>query len=245
MKYVYCLARDVAAGPDAFPSGLNDAEVYHISFEEISALVSDVDSIGTRHAAPPASEQNALAHQAVVDAALRLSRSVIPCRFGTLFPDDENILTLLRKHYTRLDDYLVKLEGKIEVSVKTIFKRRGDLKSIPTAAHPETWEQGDAGVSYLLKKKEKYDAIKELEKEADQLSQELNQAMSPFWSDVNTQKRSTDEKLMLSVCYLVDQQKLLSFKSAYQRFRRENPGLKLLYTGPWAPYTFADIDLSE
>jgi len=252
MKYVYCLARDVAVGPDAFPSGLNDAEVYHISFEEISTLVSDVDSIGTRHAAPLANERNVLAHQEVVDAALQIYKSVIPCRFGTLFPNDENILALLGKHYTHLDDYLVKLEGKIEVSVQTIFKRRTDLESIPTAAHPGTRErdrgiaeQGETGASYLLRKKEKLDAVKELAEEADRFSRELDQAMSPFWSDVKTQKRSTDDSLVLSVCYLVDRQKLSSFKDAYQRFRRENPGLKLLYTGPWAPYTFADIDLSK
>ena len=242
MKYVYCLARDVAAGADTFPPGLNGAEVYHISFERISALISDVDSAGTRHTAPLVSEQNALVHQAVVDAALKLSASVIPCRFGTLFPDHENILTLLRKHYTRLDDHLMKLAGKIEVSVQTILKRRADLESVSEAAHSGTREQEDAGVSYLLGKKEKYDAIKELEEEADRFSQELNQAMSPFWSDVKVQKRSTDDRLVLGVCYLVDQQELSSFKSAYQRFKRENPGLKLLYTGPWAPYTFADIE---
>lgn len=243
MKYVYCLARDVVAGPNAFPPGLNGADVYHISFERISALISDVDSVGTRHAAPLVSEQNALVHQEVVDAALRLSKSVIPCRFGTLFPDDEKILTLLKERYTRLHDRLMKLAGKIEVSVQTIFKRQSDSKSLPEVAHSGTPEQKDAGVSYLLGKKEKHDAVKELEEEADRFSQELNQAMSPFWSDVKVQKRSTDDRLLLGVCYLVDEQELPSFKSAYQRFNRENPGLKLLYTGPWAPYTFADVEL--
>jgi len=243
MKYVYCLARDVEAESDTFPLGLNGAEVYHISFERISALISDVDSVGTRHAAPLVSEQNALIHQAIVDAALKFSTSVLPCRFGTLFPDDEKILTLLKEHYTRLDDYLTRLEGKVEVSVQTILKRRTDSKSVPEAAHSGTQEQGDTGLNYLLGKKEKYDAIEELEEEADRFSQELNQAMSPFWADVKVQKHSTDDRLVLGVCYLVDQQELSSFKSAYQRFKRENPGLKLLYTGPWAPYTFADIEL--
>jgi len=178
-----------------------------------------------------------------VDAALKFSTSVLPCRFGTLFPDDEKILTLLKERYTRLDDHLIKLEGKIEISVQTILKRQADSKSVSESAHSGTREQEDAGVSYLLGKKEKYDAIKELEEEADRFSQKMNQAMSPFWSDVKVQKRSTDDRLVLGVCYLVDQQELSSFKSAYQRFKRENTGLKLLYTGPWAPYTFADIEL--
>jgi len=48
---------------------------------------------------------------------------------------------------------------------------------------------------------------------------------------------------LLSLYYMVDKSKLLSFKLAYRKFKRENPGLRLLYTGPWAPYNFADIDL--
>jgi len=244
MKYVYCLARNVPSVPDTFPPGLGGAEIHCISFRGISALISDVD---TKRLA--GNEQNALAHQEVVDAALRFHKSVIPCRFGTLLSDDENILMLLKEHYARLDAHLARLEGKIEVSVQTIFNRKGSRGSVPVPAPPETSESEESeklltpGISYLLKKKEQSDAIKKLEEKAERLSQELNQAMSPFWSEVKVQKATQDKKLLLSLCYLVDQQNLSSFKLAYHKFKRENPGLRLLYTGPWAPYTFADIDL--
>ena len=268
MKYVYCLARHEPSPPDAFPPGLGGAKVHHISFSGISALISHVDSVEVRHAVPvPDTVQNVLAHQEVVDAALRLYRSVIPCRFGTLFPDNKNILMFLKEHYTRLDAHLTKLEGKIEVSVQVILNRRGSVP-VPalTAAPLATREQGDAetrgqspqrpsaaspclkrraGISYLLKKKEKLHASKELDEQAERLSLDLNRAMSPLWSDVKIQKRSTERKLLLSICYLVDQQKLPAFKLAYQKFKRENPTLRLLYTGPWPPYTFADIDLRK
>lgn len=242
IKYIYCLVRDVVAEPDAFPPGLDGAKVYHISSRAISALISDIHShqlVGNL--------QNALVHQEVVDAALRHSKSVIPCRFGTWFPDDKKILMVLKKHYARLDAQLTKLEGKMEVSVQTIFNQQGagaDPTTTPQKPKEKESEKPlTIGTSYLLKKKEQFDAIKELEEEADRFSEELSQAMSPFWSDVKAQKRSTDEKLLLSVCYLVEQQKLSSFKHAYQNFKKRKPNLKLLYTGPWAPYTFADIDL--
>jgi hypothetical protein len=244
VKYVYCLARNTPSVPHAFPPGLDGAQVHHISFREIAALISDVDAkrlIGNEH--------NALAHQEVVDAMLRLSESVIPCRFGTLFSDDKNILMLLKQHYELLDAQLTRLEGRIEVSVQTIFYQKGNRTSASEPAPHETSESEEseqrltAGASYLIKKKGQFHAIKKLQDEADRFTQELNQAMSPFWSEVKVQKAAQAEKLLLSVCYLVDQQKLPAFKRAYQKFKRENPGLRLLYTGPWAPYTFADIDL--
>ena len=52
---------------------------------------------------------------------------------------------------------------------------------------------------------------------------------------MEVEKRSTDNGLLLSVCYLADQRELSSFKHAYQDFKNRTPNLRMLYTGPWAP----------
>lgn len=234
MKYVYCLTRDDPSTPKVFPSGLGGAGIYSVSSGGISALISDLGSWQLT-----GSEENAVIHQAVVNAALRLSRSIIPCRFGTLFPDDKKILTFLREHYARLDAQLTKLEGKAEVGIQSILNWKTTIK----AEIPDKLMM--AGVDYLLRKKEQFDAIEELEADADELARKLNQATFPFWSDVKARKRVTGERLLLSLCYLVDGHKLASFRQAYQRFKGENPDLKLLYTGPWPPYSFTDIDLRK
>jgi len=242
MKYVYCLTRGWGAGHeppilDPSPLGLSGARVHHVSFGGISALISDVhpDQIADN-------VQNAQVHQQVVDAALRFSRSIVPCRFGSWFSDDSSILILMEEHYERLDALLTKVEGKMEVGIQALFHRAAALET------PKVEESGESlpeGASYLFRKKEQSDAIKELSEEADQSSRRLSQAMSAFWSDVKMQKRLTKKGLLLSLCYLVEQQKLSHFKDAYQRFKRQNPDLKLLYTGPWPPYSFADIDLRK
>ncbi|MFQ5842995.1 MAG: GvpL/GvpF family gas vesicle protein, partial [Thermodesulfobacteriota bacterium] len=248
MKYVYCLVRNAPPVPDVFPLGLGGAEVHDVSFGGISALISDIDielCVRNKSGQLAGNVQNALVHQEVVDAALRLSKSVIPCRFGTWFSDDRKVLMLLKEHYARLDALLTKLEGRIEVSVQTIFNRKDTATPPGTRGQgdagtrrqgdTETRRQGDKGISYLLRKKEQFDAVKELKEEADRFSRELNQAMSPFWSDVKVQKITQEETLLLSLYYLVDEQELPSFRLAYQKFKGENPSLKLLYTGPWAP----------
>jgi hypothetical protein len=234
VKYVYCLARSGKSKREeshALPPGIDGMKVQSIPYRDISVLISDME---TNHAVD--SVQNATAHQEVVDAALRLTKSVIPCRFGTLFADNDSILRFIEENYAPLDAKLTELDGKIEVSVQAIFHPEENVKPISP-------EQEDTGKSYLLRKKERLDAVRELEEEADRLSQDINQALSPLWSDVKAHKRSAGKSLLLNICYLLDQQNLPALKLAYQEFKSKNPELKLLYTGPWAPYNFAEINL--
>lgn len=235
LKYIYCLVRNTEIGPEAFPRGLDGAEIHHASFSGVGALISSLD-----HAHLVSSVQSILDHQAVVVASLKLFRSIIPCRFGTLFSDEESILTFLKEHYLCIDAQLTRLEGKIEVSVHAIFN--GKMDDEETGSFPLS------GIDYLLRKKEKFDAIRVLEEEADRFNRDLNKALSPLWSEVKVQRvpgvsSPGEKKLLNSICYLVEQQKLLDFKNVYQRFKSDKPSLRLLYTGPWPPYSFADIDL--
>lgn len=234
MKYVYCLATYGPCTERSLPPGLGGAAVRQIAFKGISVLISDLDSdrLG-------ANILNVLTHQEVVNAALSISRSVIPCRFGTLFPEDDSVLWLLKEHYEVVIDQLAKLEGKMEVSIQAIFNRKIAPSGVEERKKPMT-----AGAIYLLRRKEQFDVIKALKEEAERFSQKLNQVVSPFWSDVKVQKQLVEKKLLLNVCYLVDQQDIPSFKLAYERFKGENSSRKLLYTGPWPPYSFADVDLS-
>lgn len=234
MKYVYCLATYGPCTERSLPPGLGGAAVRQIAFKGVSVLISDLDSDRSG-----VNIVNVLTHQEVVNAALSISRSAIPCRFGTLFPEDKSILLLLEEHYELIKDQLVKLEGKMEVSIQAIFDRKTISPGVEERKKHKT-----AGVIYLLKKKEQSDVIKTLKGEADRFSQKLDQAVSPFWSDVKVQKQLVEKKLLLNVCYLVDQRDISSFKLAYERFKGENSSLKLLYTGPWPPYSFADVDLS-
>jgi hypothetical protein len=250
MKYVYCLATYSLCIERSLPPGLNGTAVRQLSFKGIGVLISDLDSdrLGVNIS-------NVLAHQEVVKAALCISRSVIPCRFGTLFPEDDSVLRLLKEHYELVIDQLAKLEGKMEVSIQAIFNRE-----IASAGVEERRKYNKAGAIYLLGRKEQFDVIKALKEEAERFSQKLHQAVSPFWSDVKVQKqlvgdnppnpfaqafsKLVEKKLLLNVCYLVDQRDIPSFKLAYEGFKGENSSRKLLYTGPWPPYSFANVDFS-
>ena len=221
MKYIYCLVSNLQPF-HTLPLGLGGMRVYEVSFRYISALVSDLNSYRLK-----GNMEEALAHQRVVARALLLSQSVVPCRFGMLFETEEKVLSLLKGHYPTLRRHLTKLMGKVEVGIKAIFHAR----AVPGEGLMD-------GERYLLMKRG-------LMEEADQLLRELNKATSPFWMEVKAERRYKDKGIFLNLCYLVERGKLPSFEDSYRRFLRRRPDLTLVYTGPWPPYSFADIDLRK
>lgn len=235
MKYVYCLAKDVES-TSALPSGLGGMKVYQVSFKGIDALVSDMDSTSLL-----SEVQNALVHQKVVQGVLEQCTSLIPCRFGTLLADEEKILSLLKEHHGLLKDELQRLENKLEVSIRAVF----DQINVEKQRSKRAKEPKGKGIKYLLEKKRRFDMVSELSKKADNFNRKLNSATKSFWTEVKEQKRSLDNGLLLSIYYLIDKNNLSSFKCSYQQFKEEHPELNLLYTGPWPPYSFTDINLSD
>lgn len=232
MKYVYCLT-DTMASIDTLPPGLGGVVVCRVSFKGISALISEVDP---DHLIGDA--RNALAHQRVIQGAISRSTSVIPCRFGTLFTDEHQILALLEAHYARVEAGLARLRDRVEIGVRVIV----DGIEAPVVRTLEM-ERLPEGARYLLGKRQRYDVTRALSARAECLARALNAATAPLWADVNVGTRARESGLLLSLSYLLDRKHLSAFMHAYQQFQDGQPGLKLLRSGPWPPYSFADIDL--
>lgn len=230
MQYVYCFVKE-AERASSFPRGLGGKKVRVVSFAGLGAVVSEgsPEGVGEKVA-------NVLVHQQVVGRALDFSRSVLPCRFGVWVADEVGVLTLLRKNASRLATHLARLENKVEVEIKALLAGQQDSKLPPVKL--------TAGEKYLCAKREQYHGRAGFSEQARQLSQELNQATAPFWTTVKTEKKPTRQGVQLSLLYLIEREKLDCFQRAYERFRHKASRHKLLYTGPWPPYSFADVTLS-
>lgn len=240
MKYVYCLTRNIES-TDEFPSGLGDMKVYQVKFQNTSVLVSNMDCTELQLDVRILDDiQNVLVHQKVVQKAWELSISIIPCRFGTILASEEKIISLLEKHYEILENELKRLEDKLEVSVRAIFSE-SDIKE---AKREEVENQKSNGIKYLLEKKEKFDVVRELDAKAKKFKRRLNEATESLWTEIKTQKRSLDNGLLFSIYYLMDRDSLSPFRLSYQHFKEKHPELNLLYTGPWPPYSFTEVNLS-
>ncbi len=205
-----------------------------ISYRSISALASDM---AAAHLVGNAS--NALVHQAVVQAAVQLSPAVMPCRFGMLLADEAQTLALVHQHYAACEAELARLRDKLEVGVQAIF-RGSNVEAEPALETVGLTE----GTKYLLTKRRQSAASRTLCDTAEGFAQACNAATTLLWTEVKVQQRRLDQGLLLSLCYLVPRDQVAAFRHTYEQLRRNPPQLKLLYTGPWPPYSFTAIDLS-
>lgn len=233
MKYIYCLTGPAVLSP-VLPRGLGGREVYALAYRSIGALVSDMAT-----ASLVVDTANALAHQAVVQAAMQLFPAVIPCRFGMLLADDAQLLALVHQHYAACKAELARLAGKLEVGVQAIF-RGSNVEAAPALESPRLTE----GTRYLLAKKRHSDASRTLRATAEGFAQACNAATAPLWTEVKVQQRRLERGLLLSLCYLVPRGQVTAFRHTYEQFRQHAPQRTLLYTGPWPPYSFTTIDFS-
>lgn len=233
MKYVYCLASPIVLHAE-LPRGLGGREVYAISYRSIGALVSDMAA-----ASLVVDASNALLHQAVVQAAMRLFPAVIPCRFGMLLADEAQLLALVHQHYAACEAELARLAGQLEVGVQAIFCG-SNVEAVPALESPGLTE----GTRYLLAKKRHSDASRTLRATAEDFAQACHAATAPWWTEVKVQQRRLERGLLLSLCYLVPRSQVAAFRHTYEQFRQRAPQRTLLYTGPWPPYSFTTIDFS-
>ena len=202
-----------------------------VSFASIGAVVSE----GTPGRVSK-EIAHILTHQEVVDRALDLSRSVIPCRFGVWVADEAGIMALLSRNASRLEIHFARLEGKVEVEIKAILNAQQSESTRPP-------RKLTIGERYLLAKKEKYPGVKSLSEQGKKLCQTLNKSTARFWTAAKAEETSSRQKLILRLFYLVEKEKVGFFKSAYERTCQKVPQCKFLYTGPWPPYNFADVTL--
>lgn len=89
-------------------------------------------------------------------------------------------------------------------------------------------------------------AERSLDQEIERLSPELGRirALAPRASDRKEQIQRAQGGLRLTGCYLVPRASVDAFWDAVDELRRAAPGAPVLGTGPWAPYSFCDVQLS-
>ncbi len=136
-KYIYGIIRH--AGPlDYGPIGMGKRAdvVYAINYKDISAIVSNSPIIQYE-----ARRVNMTTHEKVLEEVMK-QFSVLPVRFSTIseHDDEAGILRILEKEYKKLDEMLIKMDGKKELGLKVlaheaamyegILEKYGNIRSL-------------------------------------------------------------------------------------------------------------------
>jgi hypothetical protein len=232
--YLYCVLGP--AKTDAFPSGLRGIagapvrSVIAPTRSGIEAWVATIEDSILRSTGRELAEQ-ALLHNAVVDAALATGRTPLPARFGSRFRDDAACASHLEEHRAKLEAALTRVSGAVEMAVLLV----------PTAESGETLvdrpQRGepDAGRRYLEAIRERTQSVERLQEAADRLARRLGSTVARM---VRGEARRSDSSSIVSVAHLVDRADLDRYRRAVAGLTTDND-FKIVVAGPRAPYSFA------
>lgn len=239
-SYVYGVL--AAGGESPEGTGVEDAPLRLVEAGGLAAIVSDV---------PPGeltpTRGSLTTHMDVLRRAGE-GVSVLPMRFGVVFPSDDAVRAeLLDAYRPRLQELLAALDGKVELELRATYHEDALMRSV-VESHPdiraarEELEGRDPDATY-------YDRIRLGERVMQAVGERREEhraallgALSPLAVDVRTGE-SAHELDALSASFLVEADRVDEFDEAVQDLdRRHGELLRLRYFGPLPPHSFVDLE---
>jgi hypothetical protein len=225
--YAYCLAEDLDT-LDHSPPGIVGSPVKLIKIENLAVLVSNIDLD-----AVPVTKENALAHAAVVRSILDQT-TPLPFRFGTLVTAPQ-LSNYVSARQPALEKKLAHVRGCVEMSIKIIW-------DAPSSKRTTNAEPLGAGTTFLAEKQREIFGGEQRAKQAAEISDWLRGEVSGLTRDEQVTVRPS-EKLLLSAAHLVERVNIERYRAQLGEARKNRPELHFLVSGPWPPYSFANIEL--
>ena len=230
--YLYCLIDDdvsvekvIFNGPR---EGISGATVTVFCVGDFWLLVSDFDGTSV-----PVTRENVLKHAEVVSGLLP-ETTPLPFRFGTL-TTEERLESFLTARSQALRDKQDLVRGCVEMSVKIIWDREW-------AADSGIKESDKPGTAFLVEKRRELHGSEARSEEAKKIARWLEEHLGDVVKDKALQTNFTG-KLLLAVGHLVPRELGDKYRERLKTARLERPELHFLASGPWPPYSFANIDL--
>jgi gas vesicle protein GvpL/GvpF len=224
--YAYCLVEELDAF-DATTRGISGATVRSIQIDELAALVSDfnADTIAV-------TRENALDHAAVVRSVLDRT-TPLPFRFGTLVAEQQ-LRSYISARKPALQTRFAHVRGCVEMSVKIIRE--------VSSGKPPARNEITSGTSFLEEKRLELLGSVLRATEATEISRWLHEKVDGLICDEQVTVRPS-EKLVIAAAHLVARDKIPQYKENVAEASKSRPELHFLLSGPWPPYSFANIGL--
>ncbi|MFB9238813.1 GvpL/GvpF family gas vesicle protein [Plantactinospora siamensis] len=258
--WVHAVTRDIEPARLAGMTGVGGGPVRPVRAGGLAAVVSTVDL--AEYGAEPLRrnledmswlESVARAHHGVIDAVARLG-PVVPARLATVYLDDERVAGTLVEHRRAVADALDRVSGRVEWGVKAY--------AAPAAANPAGSPgagargaaragAGGAGRAYLLRRRAQLTATEDAERTAAEDADRLHGTLRRVAAEVRRHPpqdgrlSGRSEWMVLNGAYLVDAEHADEFAESVRGLAPDHPGIRVELTGPWPPYSFTELNLSE
>jgi gas vesicle protein GvpL/GvpF len=241
--YLYGVVADGAEAPAAAPVDPRH-EVVALAEGAVAGIASRVSLDEFDEAALPERladaawlEEKIRAHEQVLEEALARG-AVVPCRFCTVYRDEQELRRFLAGHAEALAAALAQFEGRVELGVKAFAARAG---------HGGQAAQAQSGRAYLEVRRREQQAREELARSRADVAARLHERLLAAADNgvlLDLQSRDVsgrDAEMVFNGAYLVSDGG--RFREALGHAARESDGLELELTGPWPPYNFVPEEL--
>ncbi len=233
--------------------GIEDAPVYTIASNGLSALVHVCSSQPYQSADPEIARSWLLAHQRLVEAAVEQLGDVIPAGFDTivsgegLLDPDEAVRTWLDAEHDALISKLDRISGKQEYGVQIFWEPKQIAARISKENESirclnEEIRSKPEGAAYLYRQKLATMLKAEIEKEADRHFQSFYQIIQPAVDVLQIEKiRNTSEaeahQMIMNLSCLLSPENRHRLGLELEIIDGMD-GFSVKFTGPWPPYSF-------
>ena len=227
--YVYCLAEGVDPLAKT-PQGVSGEPVRIVEFEDVSALVSVC-----RSDAFQVTRKNALAHHEVV-RSITEKTTPLPARFGTVVTVQQ-LSNYVSTHHQALKAKLAQLRGRVEMNVRMI-------ETIDAADKPrENTTMPGPGTAFLLEKQSEILREQAGVAQKDQLSAWLREKLGDLIKEEKISLSHSQTVILARADHLIERVDIQEYRTKMAKAVEERPEIRFMVSGPWPPYSFANIEL--
>ncbi len=230
---------------------LENMGVYTISFQKISAIVSDMKVVDYTQLNKESLAKLLINHQKTIEGIMDMGFSIIvPIRIGTFMNNDSDVKSILKKGYSLIMEVMDKINDHFEVDIATTWadfnKVLQDISTLPTVNELK---------QNLLKKGENVTRsdqlklgafVKELlDKKKESYAYKINSSLLPFTFDTRYNEVMNDE-MISNNAYMINKNMQSGFDKTIDQLDEVFGGeLNFKYIGPLPCYSFYTIEIKE
>ena len=244
-KYIYCVIEKPHQSLNFGEIlGIGKALVHFCAHETLAAAVSDalLDDY-------PLTRENLIAHQRVIEQIMEKQRTVLPVSFGIVAENEGAVVgKLLDPHYTRLTEELVRIDGKVELSLKALWLDMKDVFLRILEEDEMLKQRRDMLQGSAVFRDEAITIGKEVAEAVEARKNKLKQEILSLLGHLVHEYKETallGEEMIFNLSFLVQEENQEQFdKIVYNLdsiYKSENIYFK--YLGPLPPFNFVDLPI--
>lgn len=218
--YLYCVGARDHPDPGEL-EGIDGAPVRALETAGLRVWVSPMES------APPASLDRVRSHNAVVEAAAA-ERTPLPMRFGQWFASESELDAAMAERARRLERALERVRGALEFGVRVLDPDRTD------PGPPDR----SSGTAYLEGLARQVEVAERSRRRGAEVAAELRSFLGPLVRDQSVQAGGSGA--LVTIAHLVARHDTGTYGTKVRTFSTRRPDVRLVLSGPWPPYGFAD-----